>query len=218
MIPCVINNFNRLSTTKKLVEDLQALNYTKIVILDNGSSYPPLLQWYNTLSDVVVYKLNNIGPRAIYDSGIIKSFPSWVAYTDSDIELNLNTPHGFIETMIEKAEKWGYTKAGLALRTDDIQPHQFGYNWREWESKYWTQELEKDVYHADVDTTFCIVRKDIPFQYRSIRLAGDFTCKHLPWYNSFDNLSEEEEYFLEHSSDDSTYKRCWKQYVASKSL
>jgi glycosyltransferase involved in cell wall biosynthesis len=216
MTPVVINNFNRISTVKKLVEDLQRLNYNEIHILDNGSTNPDVLQLYDTLHSVEVHKHRNMGPRAIYDTGLIKKFKGWVAYTDSDIELNPNTPAGFIEILIEKAEKWGYNKAGLALRLDDIQPHQFGYNWKAWEAKYWTQELEKDVYHADVDTTFCVIRTDQPFSYSSIRIAGDFTCRHIPWYSQWDSLSVEEIFYLENSSNDSTYKKCYLEYKARK--
>lgn len=215
-IPVVINNRNWITPVKKLVEDLQRLNYEEIHIIDNGSTSPDLLQFYDTLSSVRVHHYPNIGPRAIYDTGLIKQFKGWVAYTDSDIELNPNTPPGFIETLIEKAGKWGYQKAGLALKLDDIESHQFGYSWKNWESKYWMQELEKDVYHADVDTTFCIVRKDIPFQYRSIRIAGDFTCRHLPWYTDFNHLSKEEQFYLDHSSDESTYQRVYKQFLANQ--
>lgn len=45
-IPIIINNYNRLTMLKKLIDSLTSRGYTNIVILDNQSAYPPLLEWY----------------------------------------------------------------------------------------------------------------------------------------------------------------------------
>ena len=47
-IPVIINNFNRLEYLKKLIESLEIRGYRNIYIIDNLSTYPPLLQYYNT--------------------------------------------------------------------------------------------------------------------------------------------------------------------------
>jgi len=45
--PIYLTNMNRLTTTKKMVEDLFRLNgNAKINIIDNASTYAPLLAWY----------------------------------------------------------------------------------------------------------------------------------------------------------------------------
>jgi hypothetical protein len=33
-------------------------------------------------------------------------------------------------------------------------------------------------------------------RYESVRIGGDFACRHIPWYLDFTNLSEEEQYYL----------------------
>ena len=43
-IPIIINNFNRLTTLRLLTETLTACGYTNIYILDNASTYPPLVR------------------------------------------------------------------------------------------------------------------------------------------------------------------------------
>ena len=51
-IKVVINNRNRLTTTKNLVEHLLRLNpEEKIIIIDNKSSYQPLLDWYKEVEN-----------------------------------------------------------------------------------------------------------------------------------------------------------------------
>jgi glycosyltransferase involved in cell wall biosynthesis len=86
----IINNRNRLSTTKKLVEDLLNRNTNNIWIIDNNSSYPPLLEWYDNISkDINIIKAHNAGHLALFSLGVIdKIEEEWCFYTDSDIELN----------------------------------------------------------------------------------------------------------------------------------
>jgi hypothetical protein len=208
-IPCIINNFNRVTTTKKLVEDLQRLGYTNVIILDNASTYPPLLEWYSTNPCTIKYLGKNCQSYAVYDCGVLDEFKNlpWVVYTDSDLELNPNTPNNFIEILIEKAEKYGYTKAGLSIKIDDLPDTKFANEYKEWEKKYWETPLEENVFDAQVDTTFCIIKPQLRFDYKAIRVAGDMTCSHRPWYVDFNNLDQEELYYIEQSSEYSTYKR-----------
>jgi hypothetical protein len=140
----------------------------------------------------------------------------WIAYTDSDIELNPNTPSNFIEILIEKAEKYKYTKAGLSIRIDDLPDTPFANEYKNWEKKYWETPLEENVYDAQIDTTFCIIKPELRFDYKALRVGGDLTCRHIPWYNSLDNLDEEELYYIEHSLDYSTYKRYYNTYKNQK--
>jgi hypothetical protein len=213
--PIIINNFNRLTTTRKLVEDLSRLGYGNIHILDNKSTYPPLLDWYNTNPCTIKRLDTNVGNLAIYNSDYINEFKGWVAYTDSDVDLGDRTPSFFIESMVNVADKYGYNKVGLALRIDDLPDTDYANKARAWEQKYWERPLEKDVYEADVDTTFCIIKQGLPFQYQALRLGGDYTAIHKPWYLDYNNLNDEERYVMNHSSG--TYSTT-KRYVDSVSL
>jgi hypothetical protein len=206
--PIVINNFNRLTTTRKLVDKLSELGYNNIHIIDNNSTYYPLLIYYNNCKCIVKRLEHNSGQLAIYNSDYINNFKGWVAYTDSDIELNPLTPQTFIQQMIEVAEKYNYTKVGLALEISDLPNTPYANQAREWESKYWTEEIEPNVYKAHVDTTFCIIKQGLPFSYEALRIGGNLTARHMPWYNDPDELDEEEEYIFMHSSSEfSTTKR-----------
>lgn len=214
-IPIIINNRNRLTTTKNLVNGLHNLGYTNIHILDNDSTYPPLLDWYKHCSFKVELLGKNLGQLAIYNSDYINKFNGWVAYSDSDIELNVDCPSGFIDTMIQGADKYGKLKAGLALRIDDLPRTRYGLYVQREEQKFWTKELEPNIYEADVDTTFSIIKVGQPFQYQAIRLAGDLTARHIPWYLDYEKLNEEELHIIENSNSQfSTTKR----FVDSLSL
>jgi hypothetical protein len=199
----IINNRDRLSTTKKLVEDLIERDTKEIWIIDNDSTYPPLLDWYNNLpSQVKVFKYHNVGHLALFSTGLINEVQEdWCIYTDSDIQLNEKMPKNYQEIMLDYAKRLKCDKIALSIDVSDIPDHyhlkeQVIYNERFW----WSNEVEPNVYKADTDTTFCLIKK--VDQFSSFRLAGDFTCKHVPWYIDIDNLDEEEKYYIEHCSSD----------------
>ena len=55
---------------------------------------------------------------------------------------------------------------------------------KDWESVFWTKRVEDDeyeLYEAGIDTTFALVNKKYPGG-KSIRVAGNFTARHIPWY------------------------------------
>ena len=60
-IPIIINSFNRLSTLKLLIASLEERGWTNIHILDNCSTYPPLLEWFKTIPYEVIHLPGNLG-------------------------------------------------------------------------------------------------------------------------------------------------------------
>ncbi len=120
--PIILNNFNRLTSTRNMYEYLKNRNFTHIVILDNGSTYPPLLDWYATLKDGEVIRLpTNIGAHCLFHSGYLKNITDeYVVYSDSDLELNPLMPEDFLEIMKSMLLKYNERKIGLALRIDDV--------------------------------------------------------------------------------------------------
>jgi hypothetical protein len=225
-IPIILNNFNRLKLTKRLAEDLYNLGYRNIHILDNNSTYPRLLEWYDSKecnSKFIVKRLGeNLKALSIYNSGYINNWldnnsafgkQKWIAYTDSDLVLSPLTPKNFIYELIRLAEKYGKTKAGLALQIYDLPNNPYADHYKNWETKYWQQEIEKNVYEAHIDTTFCVIKPGLPFDYGAIRVGGNMTAIHQPWYTDFNNLDEEEKYYLEHCTENSTYKRYYNNEI-----
>mgnify|MGYP002241251986 FL=1 len=71
-IPIIINNFNRLTTLRLLTETLTACGYTNIYILDNASTYPPLLEYYKTCPFTVFHLNQNLGFKALWESPLKK--------------------------------------------------------------------------------------------------------------------------------------------------
>lgn len=206
--PVVINNFNRFSMLQKLIESLEKRGYYNIYIIDNASTYPPLLEWYRKCG-YPVYMLNrNAGYLSIWETGIYKQFTdSFFAYTDSDLEICPECPDDFMEYFIGLLKRHpSYLKAGFSLKIDDL-PERYRNRDKviEWESQFWTRKVkgEENVYNAPIDTTFAVYRpffkgEVVDFKFNYMRAGFPYSARHLPWYVDSSSLSEEERYYVEH--------------------
>jgi len=205
-IKVVINNRNRLTTTKNMVDKLLELNpKEQIIIIDNESTYPPLLEWYEMLMNnpkywgkVEIRFHKNEGHLAIWGTGLYKELGSHFVYTDSDIELNENFPADWKKTMFDLWKKY-QKKVALAIRIQDLPDHyRYKNQVQRNEARWWLNEISAGVYEADTDTTFFLIENFGDNQYSSVRLAYDnMICRHTAWYLDLDNLDEEEKYYLE---------------------
>lgn len=215
-IPVILINFNRLTTTMRLVDQLLMLGYDNLYILDMGSTYPPLLEWYDQCKSITVIYHENRGHKALWTDGILKDYfreDAWVAVSDSDIELAHTTPKGFIEDMVCIAKDFRQDKVGLALDISNITNQYLKNIIDPIERVYWQHRLPHityEVYNAPVDTTMCVVQPLKDFSYRALRLGGIYTCKHTDWYIDWEHLTEEQEYYYEHANEVvATGKRHW---------
>ena len=206
-IPIIINNYNRLTTLKRLIQSLEKRGYENIHILDNKSCYPPLLDYYKEISPTIkVHFLNkNYGYKALWKSGKWRSFMfSYFCYTDSDLEIIDECCDDFLEKFYQLLIKYPEVfKVGFSLSINDLPDY---YSRKQevidWEKRFYEIEKEPNIFIAPIDTTFAIYR---PFSKRGkrngedemLRIGFPYQCKHLPWYNECANLTEEEKYYLQ---------------------
>lgn len=201
-VPIIINNFNRLGYLQKLIYSLEIRGYSNIHIIDNCSTYPPLLEYYNKCP-YSVYRLNkNIGFKAIWETDIYEMFKKdYYVYTDSDMELDASCPNDFMEHFVRILERYKTAqKVGFGIRIDDL-PDSYANkeNVIKWESQYWNKEVEHNLFRANIDTTFALYRpyckgESNPNQ-KVFRTGSPYLIKHLPWYN-LEEFKFEEEYYL----------------------
>lgn len=207
-IPIILNNFNRLEYLKKMINSLEKKGYTNIIILDNASTYPPLLKFYNTCKYEIIRLESNLGHKALEISGVIKRFnKSYFVYTDPDLELLEECPSDFLLQMLKLLKRYPkIDKLALSLKIDDI-PDCYGKKKEviEWESRFYTQQY-KGLYKADVDTTFALYQPNAVIGYDdddfACRTPYPMQCRHLPWYEDSSKISDEDKYYLEHKRKD----------------
>jgi hypothetical protein len=202
--PIVLTNMNRLTTCKSMVESLFSLNGSSdITIIDNASTYPPLLDWYEEIkNDVkVIRHAGNHGPWVFFNSNFWSTIDSeFYIYSDADLELNSAMPYNWQEIMKDYYDKYqGDRKISLALDLEDIPDHyEYIDQVKNHQSVCWYPTEEENVYKAITDMSFTMDSKLKGYRYESVRLAGKFMAKHIPWYIDFNNISEEEKYYIEH--------------------
>lgn len=218
-VPIIINNFNRLEYLLKLIHSLETRGYTNIYIIDNHSSYPPLLEYYK-ICPYTIYRLNkNVGYKAIWETGIFHQFKhDYYVYTDSDMQIDECCPKDFIEHFIKILKRYPTAqKIGFGIKIDDIPDYYINKNQViEWENQYWNHEVEHGLFRASIDTTFALYRPfckgEADSKQKVFRTGYPYLIKHLPWYCPA-NLSDEEKYYLS-SITQSTH---WSQKNAPKS-
>lgn len=205
--PVFLIAFNRLEALLQVVAWLERAGYTNIHIIDNASTYPPLVAYLETCAHHVHRMDRNYGHLVLWDSGkfdhIIKTHN--FVLSDCDILPDQDCPPDVVEKLAGILARYpNFTKVGLSLRIDDLPDH---YSLKrkvlEWEAPFWEHPLEEGtLFEAAVDTTFAYYRPGIAPKdkrwWRSIRTAAPMTARHLPWYANTDKLSEEDIYYQTH--------------------
>ena len=213
-IPIIINNFNRLDSLKKLINSLEKRGYKNINIIDNLSTYPPLLDYYKSGSYTVFYLNKNIGMNALWKSGIYKKFKNnFFVDTDSDIVPIDECPDDFLLFFLQTLRKYKLArKVGFSLMLDDIPDCNVlkDYIIRCEEHFFHDYRREDNLYWAPIDTTFTLYRprgkrKHANNNIEMYRTAYPFMVRHLPWYFDSKNPDEEDRYYIEQS----ILNTCW---------
>ncbi|MDR1562744.1 MAG: glycosyltransferase [Dysgonamonadaceae bacterium] len=209
MIPLIIINYNRLRDLQNMISFFKKRGHKNIIIIDNASTYPPLLKYYEQIGNsITVERMDkNYGYMVLWRNKYLlnKYTSGYYIVSDSDIIPNDKLPPNYLTNMLTILDKnKNITKVGFALKIDDI-PDTFPFKSKvlEWEKPLWEHPIGKDMYSAPIDTTFAIYYPyyvpeidtiDKNF-YKSIRIAGDYTAKHMGWYIDSNKKTEEEEYY-----------------------
>jgi hypothetical protein len=179
------------------------LGLSRVVIIDNASTTEEMKRELLDLEKRVhVIRLGkNAGPKYFARNWFFYvQLPQIFCVTDPDLAFNRNLPNDFLEILFALTHEHRIGKAGFALDIQDSENFREielefkgkSYDIVSWEKQFWqkqiglTQGLDP-VFLADIDTTFALynknhfVRKKLGF-YRALRVAGNFTARHLPWY------------------------------------
>ena len=208
-IPVYINNRNRLSSLVTLVEWLRDSGTKRIVVIDNASTYPPLLEYYKKCMGIFeVFSVGkNGGPRVFWEQGMYKWQSTPYVVTDADLEPDKNCPKDLVfqlNKLLHERPECG--KAGPGLRIDDIPYLGESEKLNGWSLKeqqpYWFNRYDSRAFFAPVDTTFALYGEGNPNQSQSsinLRMDFPYVFRHLPWYVTQKTMSEEEIYYRTHT-------------------
>jgi hypothetical protein len=202
-IPVYILNRNNLDRGfRDLVSWLSATGTRYIEVLDNDSSYPPLLQYYNVCPATKITMLKeNLGPYVFWSSQRHLQTETPYVITDPDVVPDKECPHDLIKKMLDVFMRYSPTclKVGPGLRIDNLPNNYSRKNEVIAHEKQFYAELmpEKDVYKAAIDTTFAMywTRQDNSAWYNHYRLAPPYVVEHRPWYINSAQRTDEDEFY-----------------------
>jgi hypothetical protein len=203
-VPIIINSRDRRACLEQLVVWLRSAGYTNLAILDNESTYPPLLEYLQSLGDeIIIYRLpRNHGPRALWSSGLISVLGDVpFVYTDPDIVPVEDCPADAVLTLWQLLDRHRLaTKAGMGIRIDDI-PDSYEHKSavQSWEGQFWRKPLAGNCYDAPVDTTFALYRPGSWHDLLAVRAGPPYLVRHLPWYADSACPTPEDRYYADHA-------------------
>jgi hypothetical protein len=209
-IPVIINNRNLLTWPKAMVRDLGKWEgIGDIYIVDNGSTYEPLLEWYATNPCKVVMLGENLGHQAPWTSGLVQQLGEpFYAVTDPDLDL-YKTSKRTIPMCLEWLQQFPQAgKVGLSLRWDDVPPRSSYYTHvNNYEA---TRQRNSRVIMAarvdvPIDTTFAVYNRQEYF-IGGVSLLE--SARHIPWYYSEKERKADKEFsqYIASASSASSYK------------
>jgi hypothetical protein len=196
-VPVYVNCRDRVTDLRALVTWLEQASYERIVLLDNASTYPPLLEFYERTAHEVVMLEENLGKLALWRSGRVPD--EWFVHTDPDVVPIEACPHDAVSHLHRLLMRHRrFDKAALGLYLDDVPAKMKSLGW-ERELVHPSRQLARGVFDSAADTTFALYRPCAQFSMRALRVGHPYQCRHLPWYYADGReLSEEDRYFLEH--------------------
>lgn len=203
-IPVFIINRDRYEPLKKLVKWLEDEGLQNIHIVDNASTYPPLIEYYEETSYHVIRLNYNSGHTSPWKDGVVQLYAGDGAYivTDPDIVPSPGA-HGAVRRFAELLNTYlERRKVGFGLRIDNIpDSYELKSHVIAWEKKFWESELERDVYDAEIDTTFALYRPGTPYVLGpALRTGGEYVAEHEPWYTDSANIPEEIRYYRKYAN------------------
>lgn len=196
-VPVYINCRDRVRDLRCLVAWLENAGYENIVLLDNASTYPELLEFYDKSPHRVMRLGANLGSRSLWQSGL--QLNDWFVYTDPDVVPTEDCPDDVIEHLHGLLERHPqYPKAGLGLYLDDVPEAMVSLPW-ERSLVAPNMRIEPGAFAGDcmVDTTFALHRPGTPHTLRGIRCGWPYQARHSSWYVT--EPDEEDRYYLAHA-------------------
>lgn len=202
-IPVYIVNRDRLTSTKKLIDWLIVAGTERIVVLDNDSTYPPLLEYYQNLPGQVAVQFmgRNAGPWVFWEQKMNERESPDHPYvvTDSDVVPADCCPKDLIQKLAGLIPQFPERrKFGPGLRIDNL-PDALPFKERviREQTSYWHHRLSSECFSAPIDTTFALYWPQSIFSdsmpATGVRMDFPYVFEHWPWYQW--PPSEEDEYY-----------------------
>lgn len=212
-VPVFIISYNRVSYLKSMVQWLESYGLNNIIIVDNNSTYPPLLDYLSATPYRVERVFKNLGHLVVWKCGLFNDILSKNYYivTDPDVLPDKGCPHDAVLQFYNMLQEYPHiTKSGFSLKIDDL-PAYFPIRDLvfEMERRFWTKPTpDGEGYFAHIDTTFALYRPGIfpddEAWFDGVRLAPPYIAQHMPWYENPAELNDESLYYQQNTKPEAS--------------
>ena len=220
-VTVIINNRDLLEWPRAMVERISRMpGLREIIILDNGSTYRPLLQWYRSIPHRVEF-LENMGHTAPWTCGVLDSITTNLyVVTDPDLDLSAVPDDCLLKLTQLLRQHPDAKKIGLSLSTEGI-PKNSPYSDHVMTYARVLPTLPtvgEGLVPMPVDTTFAIHDKRLLDKYEicGMRAPAPYVARHVPW--EIVKPSGDFLYYLDHVEGRSSSYRDFTRYVRSDSV
>jgi len=203
----IINRDNMNRGFIQLLTWLASVGMRNVAVIDNGSTYPPVLDLYGKLSNVQLLRSDeNLGPYAFWQLGLHQQQHERFIVTDPDVVPSADCPDDLIERMHQAMDREHVGKVGPSLRIDNL-PDSYARKSEviAWEKQFWLHPaIGQGAYHADIDTTFALYQPHSECRPagHTLRLAPPYSVEHRPWYEDSAHPPDEAVYYRSHAKAD----------------
>lgn len=203
-----IINRDRLTLPARMADYLAGCPGITPIIVDNGSTYEPLLDYYARSPHTVELMGANYGNTVLWYTALWDKYDlddQRYIVTDPDLDLS-GVPTDFLTLLNDGLDRYHFaTKAGFSLETNDIPDTTLRWEIMGWEADKWAYPLDEQFYRADIDTTFALYRQRL-LDFPAVRTARPYTARHVPWYYvTAADVPEDERYYITHCGGWSFY-------------
>lgn len=219
-IPLIIPNFNQLTYLVNLINWWNYYtNYARVIIIDNASTYKPLLKFYDYAKEIwknvniVRCKENNCGNNLTF---LIKQDIRWkyeyYCISNPDIMPCPDTPENFIDILRHCISEYKFHHAGFGLRLSDLPDWIDNKKLIIYRQAHFYDKKNKIIinyegsfykgFRAPIDLTFamyCTSNGGWAFPMKRVNWSNAiriFQAYHLGWYIHPDTQIKEHEYYF----------------------
>lgn len=198
--PVLIPTRDRLTDLGHTLRWLAEAGYHSVHLIDNGSTYPPLVDWLSseeaqTYTSSITYLRENVGSRSPWLPQFDHLRDGFYCVTDPDIVPIPQCPPDLVAHLAGLLEAHPEVpKAGVGLYIRDVD------NKERYREQLWSQpdRWTGDCFRSPVETTLALYRPGIAFSFDAVRSAHPYLARHLPWYRE-SALTEEDKWYLRHA-------------------
>ncbi|MHB1950168.1 MAG: glycosyltransferase family 2 protein [Acidiferrobacteraceae bacterium] len=199
--PILITCRDRVRDLRALVAWLEAAGHQDITLVDNASTWPPLLDYLAQSPHRVVRSSRNLGKTAIWQLGLAPT-DGWFVHTDPDVVPHENCPSTLIRRLRGLLLRHdGWPAAGPGLYLEDVPASMTSLQW-ERGPVINGRELEPGARASLIDTTMALYRPGFdPSRHglpcQAIRTEHPYVARHGSWYVTAPD--DEDRYYLAHA-------------------